>query len=78
MTTAVAALLATWLVATAGSLVADPFGAIGDDGPLRALGAAFVLLATLVRGAGGQSAGAQLGGTGVTDAGDGEYAWESS
>ena len=46
-TTAVAGLISTWLVATAGSVFGDPVEVIGDDGLLRALGAAFVLLAAL-------------------------------
>ena len=50
-TAAVAGFIATWLVATAGSLSGSVFGnpvaVIDDDGLLRALGAAFVLLAAL-------------------------------
>jgi hypothetical protein len=45
-----AGLIATWLIATAGS-VFDPVEAIGDEGLLRALGAALVLLAALWFGA---------------------------
>lgn len=46
-TTAAAGLISTWLVATAGSVFGNPVEIIGDDGLLRALGAAFVLLAAL-------------------------------
>ncbi len=51
-----AALVTTWLIATAGGTVpvpavgplgVDPGGTLGDDGLLRVLGACFVLLAAL-------------------------------
>jgi hypothetical protein len=47
VSTLAAGLISTWLVITAGNGagLADPLSAIGDDGLLRALGAAFVLLA---------------------------------
>jgi hypothetical protein len=52
--TAVAGLIASWLVATAGtsgdgglSVFGSPVELVGDDGLLRALGAAFVLLSAL-------------------------------
>jgi hypothetical protein len=49
-----AGLISTWLVVKSGdggSAFADPLGAVGSDGLLRALGAAFVLLAVLWFGA---------------------------
>jgi len=46
-----AGLIASWLVATAGSVFDNPVEAVGDEGPLRALGAALVLFAALWFGA---------------------------
>ena len=51
VTIGAAALISTWLVATAGSVVGNPVDVLGDDGLLRALGASFVLLAALWFGA---------------------------
>jgi hypothetical protein len=51
MTSAAAAgIVSTWLIISGGrsdAALANPLNALGDDGLLRALGAAFVLIATL-------------------------------